>query len=511
MGGFKRVLIRAGLFSAASNAAVLFVLLFGSALWRDGLPANSQNVFWLASGVNLAALLVLGLRYWPIILLNAVPAWLIAGQPLEITLLASATNAMEAVLAAAIIGKAGAFDGRLDRGRTVAALLGASVVAPMANTLIIPAWFCLRDAMPWGDYWTALGNWNLSNGAAMLLVAPFLLSLRRGGWTFASRKKEALGLAALSVVFSLTAFHAVFLGAGMNFAFIVFPPVIYAAVRFGVNEMSAVFLLVLASIYVSLTMHHHAPPLQMSSAIWFVQAFAWVLASTGLVVSALVFARRDAEEATANERARLLEVSLREERSRLEALRYQLNPHFLFNSLNSIYSTLPVTEAEVPRNMISQLSGYLRSTLSTREKEFTPLRDELRSVKQYLAIEEIRFGDDLRVSVEADERALAEGIPPFLLQPLVENAIVHGFAATRGVFYIAIRARIDDTHLHIEVCNTGTWKEPVSEGVGMGNTRRRLALIFGARASLNVAEEEGWVKVRLELPVKREGDIPCDA
>src|SRR6478752_5586344 len=127
MGGFKGVLVRAGLFSAASNAAVLFVLLFGSALWRDGLPANSQNVFWLASGVNVAALLVLGLRYWPVILLNAFPAWLIAGQPLEITLLASATNALEAVIAVAIIRKAGAFDGRLDRGRTVAALLGASV------------------------------------------------------------------------------------------------------------------------------------------------------------------------------------------------------------------------------------------------------------------------------------------------------------------------------------------------------------------------------------------------
>ncbi len=225
-------------------------------------------------------------------------------------------------------------------------------------------------------------------------------------------------------------------------------------------------------------------------------------------MSALVSARRDAEEDTANERARRLEVSLREERSRLEALRYQLNPHFLFNSLNSIYSTLPVTDAEVPRNMISQLSGYLRSTLSTREEEFTPLREELRSVKQYLAIEEIRFGDDLRVSVEADERALAESIPPFLLQPLVENAIVHGFAATRGVFYIAIRAKVDDTHLHIEVCNTGTWKEPVSEGVGMGNTRRRLALIFGAHASLKVAEEDGWVKIRLELPVKRKRRHP---
>src|SRR6218665_3494690 len=96
-------------FSLVSNAAVLMVLFYAAWLWPVRLPANSQNIFWLASGVNTAGLLLLGLRWWPILLLNALPAWLLAGEMLDISILSSVTNAMEALLAAWLIRRIGRF------------------------------------------------------------------------------------------------------------------------------------------------------------------------------------------------------------------------------------------------------------------------------------------------------------------------------------------------------------------------------------------------------------------
>ena len=289
-------LVRAGLFSLASNAAVLFVLMFGQIMWPEGLPAHSQNVLWLASGVNVAGLLLLGLRYWPVLLLNAFPAHWIAGEPLDFTLLASFCNALEALLAAWMIQKSPAFDGRLDRLWPVGRLLVASVVAPLINTIFIPAYFCLNGVIPWGEYARALSQWNLSNGAGMLTGTSLVLAFTHGEWLARERWKEAAGLLAVTVAVCVMALGALYSGHGYNFAFIVFPVVIYAAVRFGAAEVSVVLALVLAAIFAMVAWHaHDMAPAEMATAIWFTQAFYWVLAATGLVVAALVAERRRAE------------------------------------------------------------------------------------------------------------------------------------------------------------------------------------------------------------------------
>lgn len=308
-------------------------------------------------------------------------------------------------------------------------------------------------------------------------------------------------MAVVAVVFCLVAFHAVFSGAGMNYVFIVFPVVIYAAVRFGTGGVAAVLGMVLVAIYLSLATHAQGlPPAEMARAIWFVQAFCWVLAATGLLVAAFQAEWRRAELAATVERAQSLEISLREERARLDALRYQLSPHFLFNALNSIYSTLPASGAEISRAMLSELSGYLRSTLAGREDDRVPLHEELRSMEQYLAIQKFRFGDDLHVVVTATDEARECRVPVFLLQPLVENAIVHGFEGTRGAFHLEIRAERRGEQLRVEVANTGVWKGAGSGGLGLDNTRRRLALMFAAKASLEVEDSAGWVRITIHLP-----------
>jgi integral membrane sensor domain MASE1 len=498
--------LRVVLFSLASNAAVLFVLKFGQIVWPEGLPAHSQNAFWLASGVNLAGLLILGLRFWPIIILDAFPAWLIAGESLELTLIGSTTNALESLLAAWFMLRVAGFTHRFERVRDVGMLLLASFFAPLINTLIIPAWFAVRGIIPWSAYPEALGHWNLANGASILMITPLALAILRGPWVLPARRREIAAFIIIAAPICAVAFNALFAGANLNISFLVFPVVIYAAVRFGLSEVAAVLGMVLIAIYASMASHARAiPPDEMAATIWFAQAFCWVVAATGLLVAALYSERHLAKQAMQVERERSLEISLSEERARLEALRYQLSPHFLFNSLNSIYSTLPKDGAEIPRKMLTQLSGYLRSTLTTHAQDQLSLRQELLAMKQYLEVERHRFGDDLQVEISAEEPALNTNVPAFLLQPLIENAVVHGFAASRGIFRLEIRATRHDASLELKVSNTGNWIQR-EEGVGLANTRRRLNLLYGEEASLEVKGSEGWVRVHINLPIPQEAN-----
>ena len=314
---------------------------------------------------------------------------------------------------------------------------------------------------------------------------------------------KELGLAAVAVLVCAVAFDGLFSGAGYNFAFIVFPVVIYAAVRFAVEEVSAVFAIALVAIFVAAARHADAiPPAEMATTIWFVQAFCWVLAATGLVVVALVSERRRAETLTSVEKNRAQEASMREDRARLDALRYQINPHFLFNSLNSVRAEIPL-EQPVAREMLTNLADYLRSTLDRPDTDVASLREELGSTEGYLAIEKRRFGARLQLSVEVDPAAQEIDVPVFLLQPLVENAIRHGLEASKGPCHLRIEAMREEELLRIEVANTGQWKdESERKGLGLENIRRRLELLYGQAARFTRGGEEGWVCFQVILPVK---------
>jgi len=337
----------------------------------------------------------------------------------------------------------------------------------------------------------------------MLVGTTLILSLVRGKWIVRGQWKEGLGLAAATVVICEIAFGALYSGNGYNFAFIVFPVVIYAAVRFGVAEVSVTLAIIIMVIFGSLARHAQAlPPGEMATTIWFTQAFYWVLVATGLVVAALVTERRLADERTLLEKSRTLEASMREDRARLDALRYQINPHFLFNTLNSIRAEIPLAQP-VAREMLTGLAEYLRSTLDHPETDIAPLREELTSSERYLSIEKKRFGERLQLSVEADPVTLDINVPVFLLQPLVENAIRHGLEGTKGTCRLRITARLEETFLRIEVANSGLWKEEGERmGLGLENIRRRLELLYGSVARLTRIAEEGWVRFQVILPVK---------
>lgn len=184
--------------------------------------------------------------------------------------------------------------------------------------------------------------------------------------------------------------------------------------------------------------------------------------------------------------------------AQLEALRYQLNPHFLFNTLNSISSLIVTRRNEDAEQMTNKLSSFLRSSLTCDPAGLVPLDDELALIEEYLDIEAVRFGSRLNIVIESDTEAGATLIPGFLVQPLVENAIKHGVAPSREPVTVAIRAAIEDGQLCITVKNDKVTDDPRiragGTGVGLLNVRRRLQAVYGEAASLTTERTpEGYV------------------
>ncbi len=218
------------------------------------------------------------------------------------------------------------------------------------------------------------------------------------------------------------------------------------------------------------------------------------------IAHAFIFSQRvrDREQQTLHLEARLAT-------SRLQALQMQLNPHFLFNTLNSIASLVH----ENPRaadEMITSLSEFLRLTLKTSDRSEVSLREEMEFLDHYLAIEQIRFGDRLRIEKQIAPEFLAASVPVLILQPLVENAIKHGIEKKLGPGVVTITASRTGDTLQLQVRDNGhglqpTAGAPIPEGVGLSNIRARLHELAGDTAALQIRNlvESGFV-AEIRLP-----------
>lgn len=191
----------------------------------------------------------------------------------------------------------------------------------------------------------------------------------------------------------------------------------------------------------------------------------------------------------------------------LRALRAQLDPHFLFNSLNSI-NALIGTDPEGARRMCEKLGDFMRQTLRLGSRELVPLSEELGLVDRYLAIEQVRFGDRLEVVRALEPDALHCLVAPLLLQPLVENAVKHGIAGRLEGGQIRLSAERHAGRLCLEVANPLDDDAPhrPGEGVGLENVRRRLSAKGGREAQLEVVHSPGRFCVRLTMPAITTGE-----
>lgn len=180
--------------------------------------------------------------------------------------------------------------------------------------------------------------------------------------------------------------------------------------------------------------------------------------------------------------------------ARLGALRMQLRPHFLFNTLNAVNVIVRDRDPATASRVLEQLVEMLRRVMRSDRPQEVSLADELDFVRHYLAIEQVRFSDRLRPAFEAEPALEGAAVPEFILQPLVENAVRHGLAEHLGAVSLRISARREDDTLILSVSDDGPGLQATVEsatGVGLANTRERLATLYGERATLELAAMPG--------------------
>jgi Histidine kinase len=192
--------------------------------------------------------------------------------------------------------------------------------------------------------------------------------------------------------------------------------------------------------------------------------------------------------------------------AQLQMLRYQLNPHFLFNAMNSIRALIDEDETKA-RELITELSEFLRYSLDSKDYAHVPLRSEIEAIRHYFAIQKKRYEDKLEVVYEIDPRAGDVPVLSFLVHPLVENAVKYGMQTSPLPLVVHLTAKVRDDTLFVEVCNTGRWIAPGGQagringgtGTGLENVRRRLENAFPNRHRFEIVETEGRVCLQLEI------------
>lgn len=204
--------------------------------------------------------------------------------------------------------------------------------------------------------------------------------------------------------------------------------------------------------------------------------------------------------------ARTLKAEALAHQAQLRALRYQLNPHFLFNTLNAISTLVAQQENAAANRMLARLSDFLRLTLESSGAQEVPLSAELDFVKRYLEIEQVRLGERLDVRFHIAPEALAVAVPSLILQPLVENAIRHSIAPREAGGRLEIEARCAAGLLHLEVRDDGPQPTGdlalLGQGVGLSNTRARLAQLYGSSHGFELrVAEVGGLAVIIRLPL----------
>jgi two-component system, LytTR family, sensor kinase len=207
---------------------------------------------------------------------------------------------------------------------------------------------------------------------------------------------------------------------------------------------------------------------------------------------------QDKEESEKNK----IEIETIMREAELVKLRQQLQPHFLFNSLNSI-NALVVTQPQEARKMVQQLSEFLRGTLRKDEQKLIPLKDELAHLNLYLEIEKVRFGHRLNIETKNCENCLESGIPPLLLQPVVENAIKFGLYDTTGDVLITIETKHTDHLLTVEITNPfdkETQRSKTGNNFGLESIQRRLYLLFARKDLLKTRTENSNFITTISIP-----------
>jgi sensor histidine kinase YesM len=356
----------------------------------------------------------------------------------------------------------------------------------------------MTPASLWQSRW---GKWLLGFGFWTLL-----------GLSFASQFYISSAKAELAVTWKQAVSYA--LGDWYVFALLSIP-VHYLARRFPLdsgNRFTRIAVHIVGSILFSLAyMVLRAFVGQWQSGATFAQAFQPLIVKTwhfNLLIYWVILAVTQAFDFYRKYRARERQAAQLEQHlteAKLQALQMQLNPHFLFNTLNSI-AALMHQNVDAAERMITRLSDLLRAALESSSSQEVGLRRELQMLATYLEIERVRFGDRLQIKLEIAPEALDAQVPNLVLQPLVENAIRHGIEPRARPGAVCVRACKSENSLLMEISDNGAGlptNRPVKEGVGLTNTRARLRELYGEDHRFELHNgEQGGLSVRLKIPFR---------
>ncbi len=210
-----------------------------------------------------------------------------------------------------------------------------------------------------------------------------------------------------------------------------------------------------------------------------------------------------------SEQARAQQAEELARSAKLQALRFQLQPHFLFNTLNAISTLILEGSSTEASLMVGQLGNFLRGTLSESSATEIPLSEEVSNAREYLTIEQARLGDRLKVEFLIAPEVACAVVPPLLLQPLVENAIYHGIAPRLDGGKLTIEAERDGARLCLRVRDNGAGVRTNRRGVGLGNTAERLRVLYGNDQRLAVRwPNGGGCLVEIDLPYSTSPEVP---
>lgn len=467
-------------------------------VWLSSSPSLLVSPLWPASGVAIAALLRFGPKIAPGIWIGTMASDLMAGDPLPFLILGPIGNTLEALVAWELLTNRWPINQRFEQARDVLRFLAAGVIIPP----LISATFGITGLTIGGvlqeeTFPRSLALYWAANASSILMLTPALMIIFRSKIIDAKRIPIihlTILSAAISVGFSCESILEI---QHWPLAYLPLPIVVWIAFSRGVEAAT------IANLFVSLsstlfTIFNTGPFATQNTlnSLTLLIIHNIITTATALLLAAvraeLINSEAKAKQALANE-------------AQWHALRTQIQPHFIFNALNTLRQLIQC-DPKSGREFTTRLAAFLRSSMEITEKEKVTLRSEIAAVENYIALERFRFEERLRHRLYIEPEAENIQLPPLLLQTLVENAIKHGISQNINGGEISITGRILEEICYIRVENpylqNNKSATEETQGIGLKNARARLRLLCGEHATITVAPIGGeYMRAEITIPI----------
>lgn len=464
---------------------------------------------WPSSGFALALLLLGGWRLFPAISLGTIAATQSFGDHIVFSLAGSLANTLESLIGWFLMVRVFGFSNSMTRVRDLLVLMlagapwGTLVSAVLCTLGLLAAGGVKPDGIPLSSllFWTG-------NVLGIVVFAPLTLRM-------AARWSEGtlLKVRPQDVLWSTLLCVTVILGFGIRntahsgfipIAYLSFPIMVWIAFSWG---RDVTFPLALVTVLMTVFTATGQGPLVRYDPMATYGEMTIFIAVYSIACLILMGAVEESWENSRNALAQKLSASRKE--AELRSIRSNLNPHFLFNSLNTIKSLIAEDSSRAQQAVVA-LSDILRSSLRMTRRETVPLREELSVIRSYLDLQRLRHEDRLSWEFRIDPASEQAELPPMLFHQLVENAVKHGVERTAGKSLIELEARMADDRLLLRVTNPGSLSGSISEGTGLHAIREELESLYGSGAAFTIlTDPDGNVVSELSIPSANGRNTPA--